>query len=140
MEKPIENYGDYLLKHHIRPSYARMKILQYLVTERSHPTVDEIYHMLIKQLPTLSKTTVYNTLELFKDAKLVKQINIEENSTRYDATVSDHGHFKCHGCGEIYDFAVDPGSMEAVGLEGFQIEERNVYFKGVCPKCLYDKN
>ncbi|MGI6705905.1 MAG: Fur family transcriptional regulator [Clostridia bacterium] len=136
MEKAIQNYGDYLLKHHIRPSYARMKILQYLVTEKSHPTVDEIYHTLIKRIPTLSKTTVYNTLERFKDAKLVKQINIEENTARFDATVSEHGHFKCRDCGGIYDFIVDFDSMETAGLDGFRTEERNVYFKGVCPKCL----
>ena len=57
--------GNYLKKHDIKPSYQRMKIFQYLLDNHNHPTVDTIYKALCTEIPTLSKTTVYNTLNLF---------------------------------------------------------------------------
>ena len=50
--------------------------------------------------------------------------------------VSDHGHFKCESCGRIFDFGVDMESFDIKGLELFSISEKNVYYKGICLKCL----
>lgn len=61
---------EQLLKQHdIRPSYHRIKIYQYLVEKRNHPSVDMIYQDLIQEIPTLSRTTVYNALNLFMEKK-----------------------------------------------------------------------
>ena len=65
--------------------------------------MEQIYTVLHKEIPTLSKTTVYNTLNTLIDAGLVKLITIDENETRYDIDTTTHGHFKCESCG-IYDF------------------------------------
>ena len=58
----------YLREHGISPSYQRIRVFEYLISNKNHPTVDMIYKELIKEIPTLSRTTVYNTLNL-----LVKQ-------------------------------------------------------------------
>lgn len=113
-----------------------MKIYNYLVAEKNHPTIDTVYKSLRTEIPTLSKTSVYNTMELLAGKHLVQTITIEENETRYDADTSDHGHFKCTRCGEVYDFNVDL-SGAAPGLpEGFTVDERHVYYKGICKACL----
>ena len=62
--------GNYLKNHDIKPSYQRMKIFQYLLDNHVHPTVDTIYKALCPEIPTLSKTTVYNTLNLFVEKKV----------------------------------------------------------------------
>ena len=103
MEFHIENIGEYLKAHEIKPSYQRIKIFQYLVENKNHPTVDMIYKALCTEIPTLSKTTVYNTLNLFIEKKIVNVIVIEENETRYDSVMAVHGHFKCEKCGKIYE-------------------------------------
>lgn len=108
--------------------------------KRSHPTVDEIYNDLVKQLPTLSKTTVYNTLSLFMELNLARMITIEDNEARFDIDVSNHGHFKCEACRRIYDFPVSMDSVVTDGLDGFEIKEKDFYFKGICPDCLQTKN
>ncbi len=136
MEMPIDNLAGYLLKHKVKPSYARIKVMEYLTEKKSHPTVDEIYHELIKEIPTLSKTTVYNTLNTFIESGLVRLVTIEDNEARYDMDVSDHGHFKCESCGRIFDFKVDMESFDVKGLELFSVDEKNVYYKGTCSKCL----
>lgn len=140
MEQPANSIAESLLKNHIKPSYSRVKILEYIVNKKSHPTVEEIYNVLIKELPTLSKTTVYNTLNILMEAHLVRLITIEDNETRYDADLSEHGHFKCERCGQIYDFRISLEKNAVAGLDGFLIEDKNVYFKGVCQNCLTNKN
>lgn len=136
---PVDDISAYLMRHRIKPSYPRIRILEYLVTKRSHPTVDEIYTALVKEIPTLSKTTIYNTLSLFSEANVSRVITIEENETRYDADISDHGHFKCETCGNIYDFLINIDILQTEQLDGFQINEKNLYYKGICSKCLNNK-
>ncbi|NLN15067.1 MAG: transcriptional repressor [Tissierellia bacterium] len=124
-----------LRDRNIRLSHQRLKILEYISNNRIHPTVDKIYSQLQKEIPTLSKTTVYNTLNTLAEAGLVKVLRIEENEARYDVDTKNHGHFKCEACGEVYDFHIDMDSLLCDGLEGFKVEEKDVYFKGLCPNC-----
>ncbi|MCD4792851.1 MAG: transcriptional repressor [Bacteroidales bacterium] len=125
----------HLSKHGIKPSYQRIQIFDYLIKNRNHPTVDMIYKELVGEIPTLSKTTVYNTLKLFQEKGIVLIINIEDNETRFDADISNHGHFKCKKCGEIFDFELNENMLNFVKLKNYTIDEQHVYLKGICPKC-----
>ncbi len=118
-----------------------MKIFDYISEQRNHPTPDTIYKYLIHDIPTLSKTSVYNTMDLFRQHNLVQMITIEENETRFDADTSEHGHFKCLKCGEVYDFRIETSDINnssspaGQNLPGFKITERHVYYKGLCSGC-----
>lgn len=136
MTNSMEEIKQYLINHNIKPSHPRIKIFEYLVKNKNHPTVDKIYSELIKEIPTLSKTTVYNTLGLFIKENVTKLITIEEGETRYDADVSNHGHFKCTNCGEIYDFRLNDNEMNVEDLDNFKVNEKNFYYLGLCEKCL----
>ena len=135
MNQKIKDLAEILKEKNIKPSYQRVKIFEYLVLRKNHPTVDEIFKDLVKEIPTLSKATVYNTLDLFKRSGLAIVVTIEDNKTRYDAEVSVHGHFKCENCGTIFDFPVDEKALCSDTQGDFMITEKNVYFKGICPKC-----
>ena len=139
MQYKNENLSKHLIENNIKPSFHRMKIFEYLVNNNNHPTADEIYKEVVQEIPTLSKTTVYSTLALFLESKIVHGLYIEENEIRYDAILFNHGHFKCKKCKEIYDFAVDIDEFKNDELEKFQIHEKGVYFKGICPKCIENK-
>lgn len=139
MGKKIENLADYLIKNNIKPSFQRIKILEYLVGNNNHPTVDEIYQEVVKEIPTLSKTTVYSTLSLFIESNILRGLYIEENEIRYDCILINHGHFKCYKCKRIYDFKINIDDFESNYLEDFQINEKGVYFKGICPNCIEKK-
>jgi Fe2+ or Zn2+ uptake regulation protein len=129
-----------LVKKNLRPSHHRIKILEYLLDKQGHPSVDQIFNDLHKEIPTLSKSTVYNTLNLFITARLVRMLTIEDNETRYDLIVDKHGHFKCESCDTIYDFKINIDEFIADELSDFQINDQDVYFKGICPSCLSNKN
>lgn len=135
MVHSVDNIGEYLRGNGIKPSYQRIKIFEFLMNTKEHPTVDTIYKSLVTDIPTLSKTTVYNTLNLFVESNITHLITIEENETRYDADISIHGHFKCEKCGRVADFSVDLGMISCDELAGFQINQKHVYFKGVCDHC-----
>jgi Fe2+ or Zn2+ uptake regulation protein len=130
------NIPNYLTENEIKPSYQRIKIFEYLYQEMNHPTVDLIYKTLAPEIPTLSKTTVYNTLKLFVDKGITSTVTIENNEVRYDAELTLHGHFKCNICGVIVDVPLNIQQLKLNELEHFKIEETNVYLKGKCNKCL----
>ena len=119
----------------IRPSYQRIKVLEYLYCKEGHPTADEIFRALSPDIPSLSKVTIYNTLHTFVEAGLVRVVDIDEVETRYDITLADHGHFLCEGCGTIYNFQVNIDQVPVEALNQFEITQKNVYFKGLCPIC-----
>lgn len=127
---------QFLKQHDIKPSYHRIKIFSYLIEKRNHPTADMIYQELVKEIPTLSKTTVYNTLNLFVEKNAAIIITIDENEARYDADISWHGHFKCSNCGKIYDIKLSAAEITPADLESFKVDESHIYFKGTCPLCL----
>ena len=131
----LNTISDILKENNIKPSIQRMKIYSYLINQKTHPTVEEIYLVLSKELPTLSKTTVYNTLNVFIENGITQRLTIDENETRYDADVSDHGHFKCTNCGKVLDFRFEKLNYEANQLKDYEIKECHVYFKGKCNEC-----
>lgn len=131
----IDNIIEHLKIHDIKPSYQRIKIFEYLLNKKTHPTVDEIYQEIVKEIPTLSKTTVYNTLSIFIQKGIVMMITIEENETRYDADITTHGHFKCSVCNKVYDIPVNIDSMLSEGAKDFEIKEYHIYLRGCCPNC-----
>lgn len=136
MKPNFEDLLNKLKDKKIHLSHQRLKVLEYLVVNKCHPTVDQIYSNLHSEVPTLSKTTVYNTLNLLAEAGLVRVINIEDNENRFDIITGNHGHFKCESCKNIYDFNIDIDLFDSNDLQNFSINDKNVYFKGICPQCI----
>ncbi|MBE9468708.1 MAG: transcriptional repressor [Bacteroidetes bacterium] len=130
-----QNIGSFLINAGIRPSFQRIKIYEYLIIRKNHPTVEMIYKDLNSYIPTLSKTTVYNTLKLFVDKGITQIITIEDNETRYDPDISTHGHFKCTNCGKIFDFSFDNKNLNIKQIENFEIKQTHLYIKGICENC-----
>ncbi|MBN2038739.1 MAG: transcriptional repressor [Spirochaetes bacterium] len=119
----------------IKPSLHRMKVLEYLISNRNHPTVDSIYKDISSEIPTLSKTTVYNTLKTFLEYKVVQAVTIEDNEVRYDVETESHAHFKCTKCGKLYDIELDAKVLNLKSVSGHAVRESHLYFKGICKSC-----
>ena len=132
---------EYLLSFGIKPSVQRIAIMDYLMTHRTHPAIDEIYLALCEEIPTLSKTTVYNTLKLFVEHGAAQMLTIDERNTCYDADIQLHAHFLCKKCGKIFDLpaSIEQTKVSVMDEEGFKVEEIHQYFKGYCPSCLMEE-
>lgn len=128
---------DYLLAHGIKPSVQRMAVADFLNEYRTHPTADDIYLGLLPTMPTLSKTTIYNTLNLFLERGAVMAINIDEKNVRFDIETTDHAHFRCESCDRLYDLFDETVAMPKMQLNnGFKVNQTHLYLKGICLTCL----
>lgn len=125
-----------LLDAGIRPSAQRLAIYEFVKSTKVHPTAEVVYNTLRDELGSLSLTTVYNTLKLFVDAKLVTMLNIDDTFRCFDGDISMHAHFRCDSCGKIFDLEIKKELLSmASGVEQFDITDVQLYLKGVCPEC-----
>ena len=122
-----------LLDCGIRPSLQRIEIMRYLLTHPTHPTIDEIFMELKKRIPTVSRTTIYNTLRMFSEKGGALMITIDEHHVCYDGTTTPHAHFSCKVCGRVFD--MQPPTPQSTAIEGFSIDDAQLYYKGVCADC-----
>ena len=134
----MDNISIYLSGYGIRPSVQRIAVMRYLLKNLTHPTADEVFESLRKQIPTLSKTTVYNTLKLFVENGAAIYVGIDEKNARFDGTTHPHAHFRCKGCGCITDITIDPDIILPKEFHGI-IDETHFYLKGYCEKCKKKK-
>jgi Fe2+ or Zn2+ uptake regulation protein len=130
------NIIERLQKFGIKPSLQRMAVMEYLMKHPVHPTVDMIFNDLSPNIPTLSKTTVYNTLKLFSERGAILTLNIDEKNVRYDADISEHAHFRCENCGNIHDLHLEGvDSLNVKNINRLTIKECHIYYKGYCENC-----
>ena len=121
----------------IKPSMQRLAIMQYLMTHFTHPTVEDVYQGLCGEIPTLSRTTVYNTLRMFSEHKAAQMITIDDHRVCYDGNVTPHVHFFCKHCGRVIDlFGQQAPILPTMpDVEGCYVDEVQLYYKGVCGEC-----
>jgi len=136
-----DTYFNHIAETGIRPSVQRVAIYSYLCEHPVHPTVDMVFSALSPDYPTLSRTTIYNTLKLFADSGLVQTIQIEEDKLRYDADITPHIHFKCLKCGNVYDIT-DKKTLEILDSSCCSLLPSNFIAKkiqtniwGICSSC-----
>lgn len=129
------NIADMLRDQGIQPSLQRIKIYQYLASTQDHPSADTLHARLLPEIPTLSRTTVYSTLDLFVRSGLALRLTVSETESRYDATMSDHAHCRCRECGTIIDLS-ECAPIQAPPLPpGWKSGPLHLYIEGLCPEC-----
>ncbi len=119
----------------ISPTHQRLEVLKYLQDYPGHPSAEEVFAALQGVEPPLSKASVYNILRLFEEKGIVSSLSIDARSLRYDLIIQHHGHFQCQGCGQIVNFTAPLDEHSFQGLEGFEIRQKDIYFRGICPNC-----
>ncbi len=133
----LQKIKDKLQQYKIKPSLIRIKVLEYLNSTREHPNAEKIYKKLLKEIPTLSRTSVYNTLKLLTQKGAIKEIMIEEGEIRYDGINERHAHFKCVKCNNLYDLKLKCKScLEETDLNKVKVMDEHIYIVGICKKCL----
>jgi len=136
----LEKFVKLLKEKNLKVTPQRLAILQYLKTHKTHPTADQIYKELKKQNPSLSKTTVYNSLETLRKNMIIKSLTICDSEHRYDFDHDMHHHFLCTKCGRIYDIEYSCPNIEYIRKEiessGHHIDEVHGYFRGICKECI----
>ncbi len=134
--KQTEAYNR-LIERGIRPSLQRLAIMDYLINHPIHPTVDDVYQGLCNKIPTLSRTTVYNTLRMLSEEQAAQMITIDDHRVCYDGNINNHIHFYCKKCGKVIDLFEEqaPQFEEGKMVGGNIVQEEQLYYKGICAEC-----
>jgi len=133
----LEKYVQLLKENNLKITPQRLAILKFLENNKTHPTADEIYRALKKENPSLSKTTVYNSLDTLHQHRIIQILTIFDGEHRYDFRDESHHHFLCKKCGEIIDLKIICPNMKKIEDDfGHHVDEIYGYFKGTCKKCL----
>lgn len=139
----MENTTAMLKAKQLKVTPQRLAIYNVLLNTKEHPSAETIYNALQETYPTMSLATVYKTLDVLKKAGLVIDINVGEDSFRYDADISNHAHMICTACGSVTDFHSPLiGSFQDSVNEAsdFKVEGQKLFFYGLCPDCQQAAN
>lgn len=114
-----------------RTTSQKKIILDYLMSVKTHPSVEDVYLAVRKKLPRISLGTVYRNLRSLKEKGQIQEISSEVS--HYDGDISPHSHFVCEKCRKIFDVfdKVDLSKKTKVG----KIKNYQVYYYGICKKC-----
>ncbi|MBU0927760.1 MAG: transcriptional repressor, partial [Spirochaetes bacterium] len=101
----------------------------------THPSADAVYRSLVEELPTLSRTTVFSTLDLFARRGIAQRLAISGADVRYDADTSAHAHFFCRRCARVSDLPAIGAPPMPDAPEGYAFESSQFFVEGLCPSC-----
>ena len=76
----------------LKLTFQREKILEYIISQKEHPTAEMIYAHIVKVIPHISKTTVYNTLKLFEEKNIVQSLKIDDDKLRFEISSNSCSH------------------------------------------------
>jgi len=117
------------------PTIQRLAILDWIGQTRQHPTADQVLCAVRKKHPTISRATVYNTLDALTKAGMILRLNVDPSVARYDADLGPHAHFRCRVCGAIYDIEAIGETPPDVSADGHLVESIRTYAYGICASC-----
>ena len=130
----LEAEKQLLQDNGIRVSHQRLLILDYLSKNYKHPSAETIFTDLKKIDPVISQATVYNTLKIFTAKSIVKELDFNLTSKRYEFAKDRHSHFICEKCGKIIDLK-DNNDYKIEELSDYEIESVDITYRGLCPDC-----
>jgi Fur family transcriptional regulator, iron response regulator len=103
-----------LRRYGINPTHQRIEIAYALFSRREHLSADQILAIVNGRHSETSKATVYNTLNLFLQKNLIREVIVDPDRVFYDPNTEPHHHFYNVDTGELTD--IDAGKIEVSGL------------------------
>jgi len=114
----------------------RVLIYRALLSDRSHPTAEQIHSRLKEQLPGLSLTTVYSALNDLVQAGEARRFDAGDGSVHFDPEMRPHAELVCVKCGRIDDAPFDRSPRRTPSeVAGYKVLRRTELLHGVCPAC-----
>ena len=121
-----------------RETKQREAILRVLMNTKSHPTADLIYDEVKKEIPNISKGTVYRNLKVLQENGQVSELNLNGTISRFEVKQDSHYHFRCEKCGRVgdIDMPVDRELDRHIEkITGLKISYHQLEFRGLCKDC-----
>jgi len=125
-----------LREHGIQPSAQRLVVADFVLRTDEHPTAEQVFDRVKSRLPMISRATVYNTLNLFVEKGLLRELVLGrskdgERRVVFDPNLDAHHHFIDDATGAIHDVPWEAVKVSKVDrLEGYDVREYQVVMRG----------
>lgn len=120
-----------LEEHGIQPSAQRVAVAEFVLRTSEHPSADKVWAGVRKTFPMISRATVYNTLNLFVEKGLLRELHLAPDSVLFDPNTDHHHHFIDEDTGRIYDIPWNQIEVRnAKPLPGFKVNDYQVVMRG----------
>ena len=123
-----DNMAELLRSHSINPTHQRIEIAYALFSRHAHLSADQIMAIVNTRHSETSKATVYNTLKLFVEKKLIREVIVDPSKVFYDPNTQEHHHIYNVVSGQLTDIdvsAISIGSLpnlpEGMVTEGVDV-------------------
>jgi Fur family iron response transcriptional regulator len=125
------NVIDLLSQHGIQPSAHRVAVAQYVLTTLEHPSADVVWARVKERFPMISRATVYNTLNLFVEKELLRELHLAPDSVVFDPNMERHHHLIDEENGRIHDIPWNQVEVRKIaGIAGYEISDYQVVMHG----------
>ncbi len=131
-------FRDLCRRHGLAVTHQRAVIYNSLMSAHGHPSPEEVYEVVRKQIPTISLATVYKTLHTFVESGLLRELSLHHGSLRVDTKTEPHHHLVCTECKSVFDLdeeAIKPALLVGKVPKGFQVRRMSLEIQGLCSKC-----
>lgn len=122
---------EVLRQHGVQPSAHRVAVAQYVLTTEEHPSAERVWARVKERFPMISRATVYNTLNLFVEKSLLRELHLSPESVVFDPNMDRHHHLIDADTGNIHDVPwnrVEVCNIEAIGE--YEISDYQVVMHG----------
>ena len=132
---------DLLGNSNMRWTTQRQSIYEEALKMEGHFTAEDIYTNLLANNINVGLSTVYRTLQLLVEKKILSQLPTDDDTAIYecaDGSLHGHHHVRCIRCGktiELYIYRLDEIENFIKNDHGFEILGHTVIFNGICPAC-----
>ena len=141
MVNRLQEFSDYLKSHGLKIGRSRMAIAEVILSSKHHRTPTEIYLEARKKIPSVGLVSVYRTLTLLRDAKLITESRFSHSSEPYIEPMRGrphHDHLFCIRCSEIVEFTndrIEQLQRSVARTHGYEITNHTLMIWGICSRC-----
>jgi Fe2+ or Zn2+ uptake regulation protein len=137
-----DSYAPQLRARGYRMTPQRLAILHVLHHSGEHLSPTEVYERAGAELPGLTETTVYRTLEFLAENGLARPAHMGSGHLVYEIARHEHHHIKCRNCGnetEVEHALLEKLYLQLESASGYRLTDSHVTFFGLCPNCQKGK-
>ncbi len=121
-----------------RNTIQRQLVMKAIRALSNHPTVEEVYKVIVKEYPDISKGTVYRNMKSMVNEGFLSRVSSPSGADRFEETLSKHYHLNCRRCGALVNVSIDYQSrldFLAANMTNYKVDSHDIVFHGLCPSC-----
>ncbi len=134
----VELFREACARRGLAAPHQRTVIYRALIARRDHPSPEDVYESVRKEIPSISLGTVYKNIRTFIEHGLLGEVSLHHGTARLETNLKPHHHLVCLRCKAILDLGdedLEPVRLRVRAPDGFQVQRYSVEAIGLCESC-----